>query len=90
MVVTDIMMPDFKGPEVVHRIKQMSDKVRFLYITAFADEAVANEISRTSEISILQKPFTPTQLAQVVRDVMDGVSVGSRDLSLVRRQSTPT
>ncbi|GMV44120.1 MAG: hypothetical protein AMXMBFR64_58360 [Myxococcales bacterium] len=71
LVVSDLVMPDTSGPEMVRRIRDLRPNVRVLYMSGYAFDG-----SRTSGLldvaaPLLQKPFGPEALARKVRALLD-------------------
>lgn len=46
---------------------------RVLFLSGYTDDALLHHGIRTAEYAFLQKPFTPSALAQTVRAVLDAV-----------------
>jgi PAS domain S-box-containing protein len=72
LVITDVVMPEMGGAELVEQLRRHNPGLKTLYISGHTeDAAVRDRVSEASE-SFLQKPFTPTTLARKVREVLDG------------------
>jgi signal transduction histidine kinase/ActR/RegA family two-component response regulator len=63
LVVTDIMMPEMTGPELVSAIAERWPSVAILYVTGYVGEAGSEQLSGHE---ILRKPFTVAALAGAV------------------------
>jgi CheY-like chemotaxis protein len=83
-VVSDVVMPDMNGREVVERLLESRPKIAFLLMSGYTDDDVIRQGALHGETPFLQKPFTPDQLAQKVRQVLD------RTDDRVRVRTTPT
>ncbi len=68
LVVTDVVMPDMSGLELVRRLRSRSPMLKVLYVSGYA--TVSDE-NIEADARFLQKPFSPKDLAQAVRDVLD-------------------
>jgi two-component system, cell cycle sensor histidine kinase and response regulator CckA len=68
LIVTDVVMPGMKGPELVARLSTPDTRFRVLYVSGYTSDAVP----LSPGTSFLQKPFTPAALARRVREVLDG------------------
>lgn len=75
LVITDVMMPEMTGPELVRIMAEDYPDVAVLFVTGFAGETDAEELGA---YDILRKPFTIAALSDAVaRALGRGVS-GSR------------
>ena len=71
MVLTDVMMPGTIGPVLVRELRRVRPDLPVLYMSGHTDEIVRDGLIDPST-PFLAKPFTPAQLAQKVREVLDG------------------
>jgi PAS domain S-box-containing protein len=71
LLVTDVVMPGMSGPELAERLASTSSALKVLYLTGYADDAVAHHGVLEPGTSLLHKPFTPDALARRVREVLD-------------------
>jgi CheY-like chemotaxis protein len=62
------------GTELAAAAKARKPNLRILYTTGYAHEAIAREGLLEPGAEVLPKPFTVGQLAQKLRDVLDGHS----------------
>jgi signal transduction histidine kinase/ActR/RegA family two-component response regulator len=63
LVITDIMMPEMTGPELVREVTARWPSTAILYVTGYVGEAGSEELSGHD---ILRKPFTVAALAGAV------------------------
>ncbi|MGD0247793.1 MAG: ATP-binding protein [Candidatus Limnocylindrales bacterium] len=71
LLVSDVVMPGMRGPELLARVRALRPTVRLLLVSGHAD---TNEAFRDDEgriIQLLPKPFTPDRLAHKVREILD-------------------
>ncbi len=69
VVVTDVLMPGIRGPELVEQLTALYPRVRVLYMSGYTDE----DISRWGlqpGIAFIHKPFSADELAEAVRGVL--------------------
>ena len=71
LVVTDVVMPGMRGPEVVARLLARQPSLRVLYISGYTDDVMTEPGSGGLGGPLLEKPFTPQALAARVRAVLD-------------------
>ncbi|OLC01715.1 MAG: hypothetical protein AUH45_10585 [Gemmatimonadetes bacterium 13_1_40CM_69_22] len=71
LLLSDVVMPGMNGRELMRRLAQLRPDLRVLYMSGYADEAVAQHGVLDPGTAFLQKPFTPGGLADKVRGVLD-------------------
>jgi CheY-like chemotaxis protein len=70
LVVTDVVMPDMSGPELVRRLTRAWPETRVLFVSGHIDEDAAPDGILAGEAAFLQKPFSPDALAHKVREAL--------------------
>ncbi len=73
LLVTDVVMPGLSGPNLAARLMQQNPRMRVLYMSGYSDDATAVHGAFWGGVPLLQKPFTPSQLAERVRMTLDTV-----------------
>ena len=73
LLVTDIIMPGMTGRVLADRACEGQPDLKVLFMTGYSRNAVVHNGVLDPGVALLQKPFTAEQLAQKVRDVLDGV-----------------
>jgi CheY-like chemotaxis protein len=71
LMVTDVVMPGMGGPESASTVKCLRPGMKVLFMSGYADRAIAEHRVLDPGMPYLQKPFTPAALARKVRDVLD-------------------
>jgi len=71
LTLTDMIMPRMSGMELVKRLKAIRPDMKAAYMTGYAEYATSgNETPSNQQSSILQKPFSSTSLADMIRAVL--------------------
>jgi two-component system cell cycle sensor histidine kinase/response regulator CckA len=71
LLVSDVILPDMRGPELAAHLSRLHPEVRVLYMSGFTDNALMHSGSLPQSTLFLQKPFTPDVLLRRVRDILD-------------------
>ena len=75
LLLSDVIMPHSDGEPLIDRLRAVRPKLKVLYISGYADEAVVRRGALRKGMPFLQKPFTPGTLARKVREVLDAAQV---------------
>jgi two-component system cell cycle sensor histidine kinase/response regulator CckA len=76
LLLTDVIMPGFSGAELSKRLTAKYPDMRVIFMSGYIDDLMVREGMHRHEVSFLQKPFTPSNLAKKVREVLDGAAKG--------------
>jgi two-component system cell cycle sensor histidine kinase/response regulator CckA len=71
LAITDVVMPQMGGWELVERLRARWPELRVLYLSGYADHLLGRTNVLTENDSFLHKPFSVTSLAGKVREVLD-------------------
>jgi len=71
LVVTDLVMPGMSGRQLASQLATLRPEAKLLYMSGYTNDVAIRHGLVTSSLSYLQKPFTPSALAQKVRQVLD-------------------
>lgn len=70
LVVTDVVMPQLTGPQVVERLRARDPSLPVVYMSGYADPGVREEVEADARTFFLAKPFSPARLGERVRDAL--------------------
>jgi signal transduction histidine kinase len=73
LLLTDVVMPELAGPKLAARILVLQPEAIVLYMSGYTDDTLT-PFGVGSPLNLLRKPFTPLQLANVVRSALDSKS----------------
>ena len=68
LILTDIMMPDLGGLELIQRLKERAPAATIVVITGYGTIETATEALRRGASGFLSKPFTPAELRAAVAE----------------------
>ena len=71
LLVTDVIMPGSSGPSLFARLSFERPRLRVLYMSGYADNALVHRAGHPSDIVFLPKPFTAGGLLRKVREALD-------------------
>jgi two-component system cell cycle sensor histidine kinase/response regulator CckA len=72
LLLTDVVMPEMSGYELVGRVRERRPEIRALFMSGYAHRVSGEAIA---EGELLKKPFSPEQLARAVRAALDDPKV---------------
>jgi two-component system, cell cycle sensor histidine kinase and response regulator CckA len=76
VVVTDVIMPQVRGLELAERVTEIHPDIRVIFMSGYSQDAlVENQLLSERNMTLIQKPFEPEELAQKIRESL------SRDFS---------
>src|SRR5688500_5991936 len=76
VVLTDLMLPDMHGMELLREIMQVAPETLVIVITGFATVDSSVEAIRAGAYDYIPKPFTATQLRILIGRAAQQVRVG--------------
>ena len=73
LLVTDVVMPEMGGGELVERLIAKRPSLKVLYISGYTNDEVLRRGIPGPPASFLHKPFTADEFMRRVREVLEGV-----------------
>jgi PAS domain S-box-containing protein len=71
LLVTDVVMPEMGGGELVERLVARRPKIKVLYISGYTNDEVLRRGVQGDPASLLHKPFTSDDFMRRVREVLE-------------------
>ncbi|HKV41060.1 MAG TPA: ATP-binding protein, partial [Blastocatellia bacterium] len=71
LLISDVVMPHLGGRALAERFAVLRPDCKVLFLSGYTDDAVIRHGVLEAEFAFLQKPFSPSSLAQKVRSVLD-------------------
>jgi two-component system cell cycle sensor histidine kinase/response regulator CckA len=69
LILSDVVMPDFSGPEMVRRMEIIRPDIRSVYMSGFPDASFPPSRKKSP---VIKKPFTTDQLMKTVQQTLVG------------------
>ncbi len=71
LLFTDVVMPHMSGKELADRMRALYPHTRILFTSAYTENAIVHQGVLDEGVALLQKPFSPSELARRLRAVLD-------------------
>jgi two-component system, cell cycle sensor histidine kinase and response regulator CckA len=71
LVLTDVVMPEMNGRELVEKLRQRWADIRVLYMSGYPAEVIAQHGVLEAGIAFIEKPFYTDQIVAKIREVLD-------------------
>ncbi|MGF7059011.1 response regulator [Brassicibacter mesophilus] len=71
LVLLDIKMPGLTGMQVLQKIRETHHNIDVIMMTAYGTIEKAVEAMKLGAIDFISKPFTPDEIREIVRNVLD-------------------
>ncbi len=85
LVVTDLVMNDVDGMEILRRAKETSPESEVIMVTGHATVPKAVEAMQQGAYNFLEKPITPSRLRAVTEKAAEAVQLKQQNLELNQR-----
>lgn len=74
LVLSDVVMPGTSGPEMGAQLKSLRPGIKVLYMSGYTADKIAHHGVLDQETHFIPKPFTPGQLTNKVRELLESGS----------------
>jgi PAS domain S-box-containing protein len=71
LLLTDVVMPELNGPELAKEMVSIRPRIKVIFTSGYASEALANRGSLDPAVAFIQKPYRPKALARRIREILD-------------------
>jgi PAS domain S-box-containing protein len=71
LAITDVVMPQMGGRELIDRLVPLRPNIRVIYMSGYTDDAIMRHSLLDEKVQFIQKPFAAYALARKVRQVLD-------------------
>jgi len=72
LLMTDVVMPDMNGRDLVKKLQELHPLLRCLFMSGYTADVISPHGVLDEGVHFIQKPFSLTDLAKKVREVLDG------------------
>lgn len=79
LVLLDLTMPGMDGIEAFKAMMQVSDRVPVILSSGFNEQMASRRFCEPAPAGFIHKPYTPAELAQRIREVLEKFSSQSKD-----------
>ncbi len=70
LIITDVVMPDMNGYELVRCVSRLYAHIPALYISGYTQDSLIRQGIAEPQTAFLQKPFSPAALTGKVRELL--------------------
>ncbi len=78
LLLSDIIMPGMNGKELKDEFKKKYPETKVIFMSGYLDTVVSKYVGPEPGYTFVQKPFSPSKLANKLRIVLDREPVGSK------------
>jgi CheY-like chemotaxis protein len=82
LLLTDVMMPGLSGRELAERLTPLRPDIRVVFMSGYAEDDSVRRPMPGRISAFLAKPFRTSELARVVREVLDTPAASPGEVAL--------
>ncbi len=71
VILTDVVMPDGSGPDLIKRIAGRHPATKVVYMSGYTEDVITHHGVLAPGLAFLHKPFTSETLGRKIREVLD-------------------
>ena len=71
LIVSDVVLPDVSGPEIVRRLLGDTGRARVLYMSGYSSHSLLRDGTLPARLDFIQKPFTRPAFAGKIRELAE-------------------
>lgn len=71
LLISDVVMPGLDGPSLAAELRRRRPDLKILFISGYAEDSLRSNMAKSPHVNFLPKPFSLSQLAGKVKEVMD-------------------
>ncbi len=71
-MLTDLVMPEMGGRELVERVRARHPAMKVLFMSGYSERALTIDGVMPPGTGYMEKPFTVEQLTRRTREILDG------------------
>ena len=71
LLITDVVMPQMDGATLIEHVRENQPDFKVILISGYAEDSFRKRLDATANVNFLPKPFSLTQLAGKVKDVLN-------------------
>jgi two-component system cell cycle sensor histidine kinase/response regulator CckA len=73
LIITDVVMPGLKGPDLVDMVRSRMPDMKVIFMSGYAEDVIPEGIENDPSIHFLPKPFKLKDLAYKVKEVLGDI-----------------
>ncbi len=70
LLVTDVLMPGIKGPELAHRLREARPSLPIIVTSGYSGDVDLGELLREPGVRFIKKPASPDELLEAASELM--------------------